>query len=164
MSRKLIALTGLGALLILGLPAVARAVEDRVIGVSENDKAMNQAIADARAKLPHFWAVMAAPKNGESDFCLKVKITEGEAVEHFWCTDLRIENGILSGVIGNDAEMVKKVHLGQRIAIRTPDISDWLYMKADKMIGNYTVRPLMKSMSKEEVSFLKAKLGELPKD
>ncbi len=107
---------------------------------------------------------MAAPKNGETDFCLKVRVVDGEDVEYFWCTDIKIEKGTVFGIIGNDAERVKTVRLGQRIAMKEADISDWLYIKAEKMIGNYTVRPLMKSMSKDEVEFLKAKLGDLPKD
>lgn len=155
-------LLSLLAILLLVVPV--RGVDDRVISVSAEDGAMSKAIADARTKLLHFWKVMAAPKAGETDFCLKVRVVDGETVEHFWCTDLKIEKGVISGVIGNDAEMVKTVRLGQRITIKEADISDWLYMKAEKMIGNYTVRPLMKSMSKEEVDFLKVKLGELPKD
>lgn len=125
---------------------------------------MASAIAAARLKLPHFWKVRAATANGESDFSLKVRIEDGEKVEFFWCVDIKAKNGVVTGEIGNDAEIVKSVHLGQRITIKEADIADWLYIRDGKMIGNYTVRPLMKSMSKEELDFLKGKLGELPKD
>ncbi len=40
------------------------AVKDRVIPVSPGDLQMNQAIEAARIKLPHFWKVRAALKNG----------------------------------------------------------------------------------------------------
>ncbi|MBI2497910.1 MAG: DUF2314 domain-containing protein [Opitutae bacterium] len=133
----------LSLIAVLGLTVSSRAVEDRVIGVSAGDRAMNQAIENARNQLSHFWKVLAAPKNGEDNFCLKVRIKADEKVEHLWCTDIRIEKGMVSGAIGNDPEIVKSVRLGQRISIKEADISDWLYIKADKMIGNYTVRPLM---------------------
>ncbi len=89
---------------------------------------------------------------------------DGESTEHFWCTDIKTEKGVITGEIGNDAEIVKTVRLGQRVTIKEADISDWLYFKKGKMVGNYTVRPLMKSMNKEELDLLKNQLGELPKD
>jgi uncharacterized protein YegJ (DUF2314 family) len=154
----------LGALLVTWLPLTVRsAVKDHVIGVSAEDKEMNQAIEAARAKLPHFWKVRADPKRAK-EFCLKVRIVDGETVEHFWCTNIESNKGVISGLIGNDPELVKNVKLGQRIVIKESAISDWLYLKDEKMIGNYTVRPLMKSMSAEERAFLQARLGELPKD
>jgi len=148
----------------LGFAPAAFAVEDRAIGISSEDQAMKKAIIDARAKLPHFWQIMASPKHGETEFALKVRVADGDAIEHFWCTDIKIEKEIVSGVIGNDAEIVTSVRLGQRITIKEADISDWLYIRDEKMIGNYTVRPLMKSMNQEELAFLKDHLGELPKD
>ncbi len=40
------------------------------------------------------------------------------------------------------------------------DISDWLYMRNGKMVGNYTLRALFKNMSPEEVREAKKRLGE----
>ncbi|MES1168624.1 MAG: DUF2314 domain-containing protein, partial [Oleiharenicola lentus] len=70
--------------------------------------------------------------------------------------------GAVTAEIDGEPELVKTVESGQRIQVKESDIVDWLYMKHDKMIGNYTSRPLMNSMSKEEVEYLKQTLGELP--
>jgi uncharacterized protein YegJ (DUF2314 family) len=150
--------------LLMGTTLPAPAVEDRVIGVDAEDKEMNAAIARARAKLPHFWNVIAAPRRGESDFCLKVQITDGDNVEHFWCTDVVMKSGKITAVIGNEPNSVKSVRIDQRITVPEADISDWLYFRDGKMIGNYTVRPLMKSMSPEERDYLQKMLGDLPAD
>jgi uncharacterized protein YegJ (DUF2314 family) len=145
-----------------GAAAGLWAIDDRAIGVAKDDAEMNKAMADARAHLPHFWQVMAEAKNGEEDFSIKVRIKDGKEEEYFWCTDLKLEKGVVTAEVGNDPELVKTVEEGQRIPVKEPDIVDWLYMKHDKMIGNYTSRPLMKSMTKEERDYLKETLGPLP--
>lgn len=50
--------------------------------------------------------------------------------------------------------------LGDRIDIPQADISDWLYLREGKMIGNYTVKALFKQMPADEVERLKAVMGE----
>ena len=146
----------------LGAAAALSAIDDRVIGVAKDDVEMNKAMAEARAHLPHFWQVMAEAKNGEEDFSIKVRITDGKDVEYFWCTELKLEKGVVTAEVGNEPEHVKTVKEGQRIPVKEADIVDWLYLKNDKMIGNYTSRPLMKSMTKEELEYLKGTLGPLP--
>jgi uncharacterized protein YegJ (DUF2314 family) len=47
------------------------------------------------------------------------------------------------------------VKLGQRVAIPEDQISDWLYLKRGKMVGNETVRVLMKHSSPEEAKRIK---------
>jgi uncharacterized protein YegJ (DUF2314 family) len=55
---------------------------------------------------------------------------------------------------------VRKVKLGQRIEIPEADISDWLYMRDGKMVGNGTVRPLFKHMPAAEVEEVKRMMAE----
>jgi uncharacterized protein YegJ (DUF2314 family) len=40
------------------------------------------------------------------------------------------------------------------------DITDWLYMREGKMVGNFTVRPLFREMPAEEVERLKAMMAD----
>ena len=133
---------------------------DPVHSVDENDAEMNAAIAKARDTLPQFWEKFDHPGLGETNFCLKVKIQDGKAVEHFWVNNVEKKDGKISGEIGNDPEMVHNVKLGQRIDVPEPDISDWLYMRDGKMVGNYTVRVLFKQMSPDELAKIKAMLAE----
>lgn len=135
-------------------PAVAAPKNDPVVAVPEADPEMNAAIAHARESLPHFWDVFETPTRGESDFALKVRIQDRHGTEHFWVTDLRREDGKVYGLIGNDPDTVTSVKLGDEIQIPAADISDWLYMREGKMVGNFTVRVLFKQMPADEVERL----------
>src|SRR5262245_61171011 len=76
--------------------------EDPVIFVSDDDPEMVAAIAKARDTLPKFWQAFEKPGEGESDFSLKVKITEGQDAEYFWLIKLERVNGKTFGIINND--------------------------------------------------------------
>jgi uncharacterized protein YegJ (DUF2314 family) len=133
---------------------------DPITSVEENDPEMNAAIARARAELPTFWQKLEHPGPGESDFALKVKITDSHGVEHFWLTDLQGKDGKLTGTINNDPQTVQNVKLGDRIPIPEADITDWMYTRNGKMYGNGTVRPLLKRMPPEEAAKIKEMLAE----
>ena len=117
---------------------------DPVITVAKDDAEMNAAIAKARASLPSFWQKFDQPGPGETDFSLKVAIKDPNGTEHFWLVDLERVDGKILGTINNDAEIVSSVKDGDRIPIPESDISDWMYMRDGKIVGNYTVRPLFK--------------------
>lgn len=136
------------------------AQEDRVINVSPDDQAMTAAISKARETLSTFWSHFEARASGESDFSLKVRIEDKHGVEHFWVTNIKRDRAQIWGVIGNDPDIVKSVKIGDRIRVKEADISDWLYMRNGKMIGNFTVRPLLPRMSKEEASYIRGLLAE----
>jgi uncharacterized protein YegJ (DUF2314 family) len=133
---------------------------DRVVSVSDDDSDMNAAIAKARGSLSRFWQAFDHPGPGESDFSLKVKITDPKGTEHFWVSDLERKDGKIFGTINNDAEIVGSVKFGDRVPIPEADISDWMYMRDGKMFGNYTMRPLFKTMSASEVEKFKSMLAE----
>jgi uncharacterized protein YegJ (DUF2314 family) len=151
----------LAGALLLAFTSCSRA-DDPVVQVQASDPEMNAAIAKARQQLPHFWSTFSQPTKGESDFCIKVKIGDKGAVEYFWCVDIQRTGEKITAVVNNDPEIVKCVKLGQRVPVGEAEIADWLYMRDEKMVGNYTLRPLMKTMSKEERSKAEALLGESP--
>ena len=133
---------------------------DGTIDVAKDDAEMTAAIARARAELPQFWQVFERRERGESDFALKVGITDGNGTEHFWANEIARTNGQTMGTINNDANIVKKVKLGDRIVIPEADISDWTYTRDGKMAGNYTLRVLFKKMSADEVERYKKMMAD----
>lgn len=136
------------------LPAwsmAAAADDDTVIHVPQDDAEMNDAIAKARSMLPHFWQVFAERGRGESDFALKLRIEDENGVEHFWITDIKRIGGKVVGLVGNDAMTVRSVKFGDSVEVPEADISDWMYVREGKMIGNYTLRALFPQMSPAEV-------------
>ena len=136
------------AAILIMLPAVAMA--GGVINVPDDDAEMTAAIASARASLPSFWDEMAKPKAGEDSFALKVRITDAGKSEHFWIVDVAREGPKLSGRINNDPEIVGNVAMGQRYEFSEADITDWMFMRNGKIVGNATMRPLLKRMPPEQ--------------
>ncbi len=124
-----------------------------------NDKAMNGAIAHAVKTLPTFWRQWKHPGKGESDFSLKIGVKEGSQTEFFWVVDLAKRKGQLYGTINNDPEFVHRVHMGQRIAIKDGDIADWCYVRNKKIVGNYTLRVVLKSLSGADADELRKHLA-----
>lgn len=163
MSPRYLFLWPLFAALLMGaLPSCSRKPsEDRIVNVESNDAEMEAAIATAREKLPQFWQVFTHPEKGESDFSLKVMIKDSHGTEHFWVTQIeRKQDGKIIGVINNDPEIVKSVKLNDRIAVPEENISDWLYTREGKMVGNYTLRVLFKQMPPKEVEYYKQMMAE----
>ena len=119
--------------------------KDRVVAVADDDPDMIAAVAEARAALPQFWRLFARPR-GTTDFSLKVKITDQQGTEHFWLTEIERTGGRVFGTINNDPEIVRSVQRGERIPVSEADISDWLYMRNGKIIGNYTLGVMVKKM------------------
>lgn len=163
MSCRSLFLSPLFAVLLIGpLSSCSRQPhEDRIVNVEADDAEMEAAIATAREKLPHFWRVFAHPDQGEGDFSLKVRIKDSHGTEHFWVSQVeRKEDGKIFGVINNDPEVVKSVKLNDRVAVPEENISDWLYMRGGKMVGNYTLRVLFKQMPPKEVEHYKQLMAE----
>jgi uncharacterized protein YegJ (DUF2314 family) len=134
--------------------------DDKTISVSSDDAEMNAAIAKARASLPDFWQAYQKREQGESGFSLKVKIIDNEKIEHFWVVDIERKDGKITGAINNDPDNVQNVKLGDKITVNEPDISDWLYLRNGKMVGNYTLRALFKEKPKSEVEKYKQMLAD----
>lgn len=128
------------------------------IDVPPHDEEMAIATKTARASLDHFWQTLAQPHNGEHSFNLKVRLSDGNQVEHFWLQNPERTEGRMFGTINNDPVHVKNVKLGQRIEFTEDQISDWMFVRADKIVGNYTVRALFKFMPKERADEYKEML------
>ena len=134
----------------------ASAPAEKVISVPSDDTEMTAAIAKARAGLSDFWKAHDKPGAGEKDFALKVAVTEKGQTEHFWLIDVVRKDGKLSGTINNDPQFVQSVKPGQRYEFTAEAVSDWLYMRNGRMVGNETMRPLLKRMPKEQAASYKA--------
>ena len=127
---------------------------DPVVNIETADSEMASAIAKARATLPEFWTKLEQPGAGESDFSLKVAIEGRNAseVEHFWLTGISRKDGEITGTISNDPSTVKTVRRGQIYVVNPDKISDWLYKRNGKMVGNETMRPLLKRLPAQQAA------------
>jgi uncharacterized protein YegJ (DUF2314 family) len=119
---------------------------------------MDAAIARARGEVDKFIAELANPTG--KDHAVKAPISEGETTEHFWLSDVTYADGHFEGTIGNDPGMVKNVKIGQKWRLKKDEISDWMFMRDGKMHGNYTMRPLLKTLPADEAAELRSILAE----
>jgi uncharacterized protein YegJ (DUF2314 family) len=159
MKRLLHAL--LAALLTFAAPTAAPAQDSSYIKVPNEDHEMNEAKDKARASLAHFWEKFANPGPDEAGFAIKVALPYGRnSTEHIWTKDIERKDGKISAVINNAPRDVKTVSLGQRIDVADAQISDWMYMRADKIVGNYTMRPLLKRMPPQDAARYRAMLAD----
>ena len=130
---------------------------DSLIEGGYDEQEMDVAIARARSEVDSFIAEMS--KRSGTDFSVKVAIEDKDETEHFWLKDIVYRNGKFEGVIDNDPGMVSNVKRGQKWAVKKSEISDWLFMRDGKMYGNYTLRPLLKTMPEEKAAKLKSILA-----
>jgi uncharacterized protein YegJ (DUF2314 family) len=132
-------------------PAMAQ--QDKVINVPDDDPEMAAAIAKARSTLPEFWKAREAEAEGEENFSLKVMVPYGSGKhEHMWLVDIDREDDKLSGTISNQPAYATNVSQGDVHEFTEAEISDWTFMRNGKMVGNETMRPLLKRMSPEEAA------------
>lgn len=150
----------LGVLLFVAV-ACRKQVPERPVYVADDDPDMLAAIAKARETLPEFWSAYDTRPRGENDFSLKVKITDSHGIEHFWVSEIERREDTIVGVVNDEPSIVTSVKLGQRIEVPPADITDWLFMRGGKMVGNQTARAMFKSMTPAEVAQMKA-LMETP--
>lgn len=130
---------------------------DTLVTGGYDEKEMEAAIARARAEVNVFIAALNEGKG--LNFAVKAPVKEGDETEHFWLTDVVYRDGTFEGLIGNDPGVVKNVKFGQKWKIEKSEISDWMFVRDEKIHGNYTMRPLLKTMKKEEAEMWKSRFA-----
>jgi len=148
---------GLRIMLILAmfLAGCSNKSDDPVVGVKAEDAEMNNAMAEAKSTVAGFVERMKNPQPKDYGFSVKKKIEDGDKVEFFWLSDITYADGKFTGTLGNNPQIVSNVEFGQKMSVGETEIADWMYLDGDKMVGNYTLRVLLKRMSKEEADTLR---------
>ncbi len=129
---------------LLAVVASCHRDPDTLVRDGYDEQEMKEAIQRARSELPKFIAALEA-RSG-SDFAVKAPISQGKQPEHFWLTSVSVRKDQFEGEIGNDPGIIKGVKMGQKWTVGTNEISDWMFLRDEKMHGNYTMRPLLKTM------------------
>ncbi|ROZ61469.1 YegJ family protein [Ramlibacter sp. WS9] len=141
---------------------VDRARADELVFMSDNDPAMRQAFARARATFDEFLSKAKEPAPGTLHYAVKVGIREGEDTEYFWVGDFTQDSsGMFSGRIDNEPRLVKKVKAGQRYTFPKGHIVDWTYVDRNqrRMVGNFTMCALLTKEPQAEAAAARQKFG-----
>jgi uncharacterized protein YegJ (DUF2314 family) len=133
-----------------------------VIDVQSVDAETNAAIARARGTLATFWASYDTPYSSETGHCLKVRFASAsDEVEHIWMAEVKESApGRYSGRFANDPHDLPGRHAGDATEFTEADISDWMFMRNDKIVGAETMRPLLKTLPKADADALRARLEQ----
>lgn len=122
---------------------VERQDEPDMVRVAHEDEGMNWAIEKAKLTLWYFATCLQNPQPHQSYFSVKVKIIDGDNLEHIWLTDPHFdEEGHLFGTVSNEPVEVKTVKMNQKIGIDREHISDWMIVEHGRLIGGYTIRAI----------------------
>ena len=144
--------------LLLTFVGCRKDLPETLIEGGYDEQEMSAAIAKAQGSVDAFLSELNNPQG--TDHSVKAAVQDQENVEHFWLTDITFANDEFEGLIGNEPGMVSNVQMGQKFKVKKSEISDWMYMKDGKMYGNYTMRPLLKTMPQEEAAFFQSMLAE----
>ncbi|MCE9556126.1 MAG: DUF2314 domain-containing protein [Planctomycetes bacterium] len=145
------------ALLCLAVSGCEKVKPATLVESGYDEQQMDAAIAKARSEVDSFLKELAKPTG--ANHAVKAPIEDGGKTEHFWLTDVTFQNGEFKGTINNDPGIVTNVKIGQKWTIKKADISDWMFMRDGKMHGNYTMRPLLKTLPQEEAAKYRSMLA-----
>ena len=146
------------ALLLITISGCGKSMPDTLVKSGYDKQEMEAAIARARREVDSFIAELSSPTGTEH--AVKAPIEDGGKTEHFWLTDVSFQNGNFKGTINNDPGIVGNVKFEQEWTIGKTEISDWMFMRDGKMYGNYTMRPLLKTMPEEEAKQYRSLLAD----
>ena len=161
-----------GALLLVLLAAACGQGDDSVVvsddagvvAVPDEDAAMNQAIAEAKAHLDTFERELAAASLGRVFTVKKRFATPDGGGEHIWITDIKAVKGGFEGIVDNDPRSVEGVGYGARHFVARDDVTDWMITDAEgRRWGCYTTRVLLRTMPDELRRLVEPRLQPLPK-
>lgn len=145
-------------LVLLAVSGCSESAPDTLVKSGYDEQEMDAAIARARSEVDSFISELSQPSG--TNHAVKAPITDAGETEHFWLTDVSLQNGEFKGTINNDPGMVSNVKIGQAWTVKKTEISDWMFMRDGKMHGNYTMRPLLKTMPPEEAAKYRSILAD----
>ena len=138
------------AILALCLACNKKHSADKVTYVADDDPRMNAAIDKARTTVNNFIVALKSRKAGQTQFSVKMAVTDGKHVEHMWLFPVTFDGKRFRGPINNDPELVKHVKIDQEMSVDSSQISDWMYVENGKLVGGHTLRVLRDAMSSAE--------------
>lgn len=127
--------------------------------VAADDADMNRAIERARAEVSTFISRLEKPLPGDRDFALKAAVKDGDSTEHFWLENVRHQDGHFEGTLGNSPEIVRNVKFGDRWRVAATEISDWMFVHDDRLVGGNTIRVMLDRLSPDERNTMTAGLN-----
>lgn len=105
-----------------------------------SDPEMRLAMEQARRMVPVFLAHLARPSKTQTFISAKVRLVDGDAVEHIWLDSVQFDGHFIHGRLNDSAVVVHNVRMGQLVSVLPSEISDWMIIDDGRLCGGWTVR------------------------
>jgi uncharacterized protein YegJ (DUF2314 family) len=148
----------LAMIVLLAVCGCGKSTPETLVTSGYDQQEMDAAISRARSEVELFIGELSKPTG--TNHAVKAPIEEGGKTEHFWLTEVSFQNGEFKGTIGNEPGIVGHVKMGQSWTINKTDISDWMFMRDGKIYGNYTMRPLLRTLPPEEAEKYRSMIAD----
>lgn len=108
---------------------------------------MAEASERARATLDVFNRYLPRAARGEVVADLRVTFEEVGIREHMWVTGVTLENGRYRGTLSSVPVRLRGVAAGDRVWVSPSDVTDWVVVEDDMMIGGFTIMEVRRLLS-----------------
>lgn len=133
--------------------------EPRILSFEDDDSEMNSAMADARLDVKQFKEALAHRNPSRSHFSIKVGFQDQHGNEYIWLNDVRCQDGVFFGTVGNVPQTVTTVRFGLPVTVPQERIADWMYIEDRRLVGGYTMRVMRSRLSDQERAEFDANIG-----
>lgn len=124
-----------------------------VIQLDQEDGEIVKIAEGARNTMSGFFRRLARPASDERNFCVKYPFMadEGSGIhaEHLWLTDIHFKDGLYYGILSGNPRYVSGMKKGDTVSFSADFITDWMYMRGDKIIGGYSIKYLLENIPEE---------------
>ena len=124
-------------------------MRDDVYGV-QHDAPMESAIERARETLPVFRRWLPRAAQGEVVAQLKARFEFGDETEHMWIDDLSFKGGVYHGRLSSTPMADTDLAPGDAVTIRPDDVTDWMVIVDDVVLGAFTVVEIRRRMDPDQ--------------
>ncbi|NBB16059.1 DUF2314 domain-containing protein [Caulobacter sp. SLTY] len=154
------------AAVLVAAPMVAFAQSEpteNVLNFSEDDRAMNAAIGEARRTLPDFWRRFESDQQVHDSALLKVRFpVKNGGSEYMWVRDISRPGGKITGILDNVPTLDVGVREGDRVTVDPADITDWVYDRGGRRWGGFTIRVHISRLTGERADQIRQVLSDTP--
>ena len=119
-------------------------VDDPVVMVADDDAEMIAAAQEARDSVDQFIAALENPSSNQTAFFVKAGVEGNGDTEFFWLSDVSYNDGVFTGTIDNELQLVESLKYGDRHRVAADEINDWMILEGGEMVGGFTAKVLAK--------------------
>jgi uncharacterized protein YegJ (DUF2314 family) len=125
---------------------------DEIFALSKDDPDIKEAMREARAGFPNFFALAQSPKPSTRMFAVVVAISYGDNdIEYVWVVPLERKGDKYAGRLTRTPRAIKNINEGDVITFSENEVADWVYVENGTIKGIFTVCAFLRREPREEV-------------